>query len=50
MHTIEGSHNQINWTVRVFGRIPWWPDVAEEYSFRGAPPKPLEMIETGEQA
>lgn len=38
MHSFEALNNKIQWTVRVQGKIPWWPDVSEDFSFRVTPP------------
>jgi hypothetical protein len=31
MHSWEGDHNRIVWTLRVRGEIPRWPDIDEEF-------------------
>ena len=38
MHSFEAANNKTQWTVRVQGTIPWWPDVSEDFSFRVTPP------------
>ena len=38
MHSFEALNNKIQWTVRVQGKIPWWPDVSEDFAFRVTPP------------
>ncbi len=31
MPTFATEHNKIEWKIRVWGKIPWWPDLNEEY-------------------
>jgi hypothetical protein len=37
MHTFEANKNKVTWTIVVSGKIPWWPDVTEEFPFRVSP-------------
>jgi len=37
MHSFDAPNNKIQWTVRVQGEIPWWPDVSEDFPFRVTP-------------
>lgn len=32
MHTFSARHNKIEWLLRARGKIPFWPDVREEFS------------------
>jgi hypothetical protein len=31
MHSLQLSHNKIQWKLKLRGHIARWPDVAEEY-------------------
>jgi hypothetical protein len=33
MHTFRASKNKVLWTVRIRGRIPFWPDIDEAFEF-----------------
>ncbi|MFN6110986.1 MAG: DUF3592 domain-containing protein [Planctomycetota bacterium] len=37
MHSHEGTRNKLVWKLQVQGRIPWFPDIKEEYEFRVLP-------------
>ena len=37
MHTFDAKRNKIKWRVMVHGKIPWAPDIAEEFEFRVTP-------------
>ena len=36
-HTFKSDHNEIKWTVKVHGDIPYWPDVNSTLEFRVKP-------------
>jgi hypothetical protein len=38
MHTFRAEHNKILWILRVYGDIPHWPDVKDEYEITVLPP------------
>lgn len=31
MHSFAAAHNKVIWTLRVKGKIPYWPDITDEY-------------------
>jgi hypothetical protein len=39
MHTFRGSKNKIEWTIRVHGDVPFWPDISDDFSIVILPPQ-----------
>ena len=37
MHSFDAPRNKIHWTIRVRGRIKWFPDANDEFPFRVLP-------------